>query len=109
MKLVDVAFSVLCALLFWASFSRIARTTRQTRAVIRVAFCVQGSAAIAAGAAPWLAAYRTDWPPLLLVASMVVVQITTSHLWRAGVPPQFQRPDAAVQTSARTVRGVNHA
>lgn len=83
--------TALCIALFWASFCRAVRTSSGTRPVIRAAICVQASAAIAAGAAPWLAGYRPQWPALALLASMVLVQTATSMLWRGGVPRPFVR------------------
>jgi hypothetical protein len=83
--------TVLCIALFWASYCRAVHTSRRTRPVIRAAICVQASASLGAGAAPWLSGYRPEWPAIVLLASMVLVQAATSLLWRAGVPRQFDR------------------
>lgn len=109
MKFVDVAFTLLCAVLFWASFSRCVHTSSQTRSVIRASFCVQGSVSIAAGSAPWVCGYQPDWLSILLLASMVFVQLSTSLLWRAGVPAQFLCSELSVQTSAHIDDEVRHA
>lgn len=86
-----VAHTALCAVLFWASFCRTVMTTHRTLAPVRAAICLQATAALVAGAAPWLWSYRPELPALVLLASMVIVQTVTALLWRGGVPCDFQR------------------
>lgn len=94
------AHLVLCAAIFWSCFCRQARSTRHTtRPQIRAAFWLLSVASMALGIAPWAPAlwdwapvYSVAWPVLLMLLAVAVVQMTTAHYWRRGVPASFSMP-----------------
>jgi hypothetical protein len=108
-----IASTILCLALVVASFCRARHTSRRTTApVIRWVISLQGMAATAGAAAPWLladpppwlspgcATALPDWIVMALIASMAATQAVTSHLWRAGVPGAFRRPVSRQPASA---------
>jgi len=84
--------------LFWTCFCRQARADANTRADVRFAFWLLSIAALVVAVAPfghslWPAVfgpYTPDWPDVLLLAAIVLVQGITAMHWRHGVPEAFQ-------------------
>lgn len=112
-----VASTCFCLALVIACFCRARHTSRTTTApVIRWVISLQGMAATAGAAVPWLlrdpppwlsagyAAALPDWIVMALIASMAATQAVTSHLWRAGVPGAFRRPGSAQARAPETFR-----
>lgn len=93
----QAAHVVLCAAIFWSCLCRQARSTQHTtRPQIRAAFWLLSVASLTLGIAPWAQllwpewpAYSVTWPGLLMLLAVALVQMTTAHFWREGVPASF--------------------
>lgn len=83
-----IAHEAACALLFFSVFCRMSKTTRRTRASIRLAFWLLGTVA-ALGMAWPLVGWPLPWFGVLLALAIVQVQWVTSHFWSVGTPWQF--------------------
>lgn len=86
---------VLSVALFWSCFCRFTHMTKKTNKWIRGAFNLLAAAVVACLAYPIVKLESGErWAPdllhLLLLTAITFVQLTTSHYWRKGVPPQFQ-------------------
>jgi hypothetical protein len=86
-------YLALAMALFYTSFCRLVMVDRETVPVIRIAFYAQAVAAAGAAFSILFWGHRPEIPDILVMGSMVCVQVTTSRLWRDGVPVQYrQRP-----------------
>jgi hypothetical protein len=81
------AFSIA---IFWSCFCRAVHTSKaNTVREVRWAFTLLGVVSILCIVAP-LWGYHPDGIAVLLVGAIAVLQITTSHHWRGGVPERFR-------------------
>lgn len=77
--------------LFYSCFCRASFTSKaNTRRDIRWSFTFLGVMSLLAVLAP-LYGYDPDGFTVSLLVCMTVVQLTTAHHWRGGVPAQFRR------------------
>lgn len=76
--------------LFYSCFCRASFTSKaNTRRDIRWSFTFLGVMSLLSVLAP-LYGYDPDGFTLALLVCMTVVQVTTAHHWRKGVPPPFR-------------------
>lgn len=87
----STVFLSACAVLAYTGFCRLTRTDVSTQLVIRLSFWALTVGALCAATAVLVWAYQPGWPSALLAACMAVVQVATSRMWRAGVPPAYQQ------------------
>ena len=87
-----LAYLVACAAISYSGFCRLVRTDTDTRFAARLAFWSLTTAAIAGIGAVLFWGYAPEWPAVGMAASIAVVQVVASDLWRGGVPMQYIRP-----------------
>lgn len=83
---------LLAGMLFYTCFCRAIRMDKSTTTTnVMLAFWGLGVASVIMLAAPIVSTWQPTIPSLALMLSIIVVQLTTSHYWTAGVPKQFQK------------------
>lgn len=91
MNLLQFIQFVLAGLLAVDAFVRLCKVHRGTVAPIRHAFAALLAAALAMAGATATDAVPASWQTSFLLLAILGVQTSTSHYWRTGVPPPFQR------------------
>ena len=77
--------------LFYSCFCRASHTSKaNTKRDIRWAFTYLGVMALLSVLAPFWG-YDPDGFTVALLVAITIVQITTAHHWRRGIPAQFRR------------------
>ena len=88
--------SLLCIVLMWSCFCRLARSDADTRESVRMAFWLLFIVAFVAFNAPWawlpgeVKRYIIQWTDLAVLAAFALVQVVTTNHWEAGVPLAFR-------------------
>lgn len=85
-----IVHEVLCVAVFVTCFDRLVKTDQTTIRPIRVAIWFMGMAAIVSAFAPPCWGYSPQWPAVLVLLAILVVQVTTAVYWRHGVPHCFR-------------------
>lgn len=88
-----VAHLILCAMLIFTVFCRAVRTDHTVRLDVRFAFFCMGIVACLGIPAPLIWSFTPTPFSVLLLAGIVLVQLTTSRHWKDGVPYSFYKPD----------------
>lgn len=83
-----VVWEALSLVLLWTCFCRAVRTDQSTRFDIRLSLWALGLASLICIGAP-VYGWQPDTVVMTLLASVVLVQVSTSALWRQGVPGSF--------------------
>jgi hypothetical protein len=87
-------WEALALALFYSCFCRASHTHKgNTRRDIRWAFTLLGIMAVLSVAAPFWG-YDPDGFTVALLAAITVVQLSTAHHWRNGIPVQFRKDGA---------------
>ena len=88
--------SLLCIVLMWGCFCRLARSDANTRESVRVAFWLLFIVTFVAFNAPWawrlleVKRYIIQWTDLAVLAAFALVQVVKVHQWHAGAPLAFR-------------------
>lgn len=86
-----VIWEALALALLYSCFCRASFTSKaNTKRDVRWAFTYLGVMAVLAVLAPFWG-YDPDAFTVALLGALTVVQLTTAHHWRNGVPAQFRR------------------
>ncbi len=85
-----VLHEVLCIAVFVTCFDRLVKTDRSTIRPIRVAIWFMAVASSIGAFAPPCWGYSPQWPAVLILAAVLVIQITTAVYWQHGVPYCFR-------------------
>jgi len=91
MSPLTIIYLLLAAVLFYTAFCRLVWVDRGTLTPVRIAFWGVACACSAVIFAVLFWRHVPAWPDVLLVAAFVGMQVTTSRLWRTGVPGPFRR------------------
>jgi hypothetical protein len=88
--------SLLCIVLMWGCFCRLARSDADTRESVRMAFWLLFIVTFVAFNAPWawrlweVKRYIIQWTDLAVLAAFALVQVVKVHHWHAGAPLAFR-------------------
>lgn len=81
----------LAGVLFYTCFCRAIHMNDETTSYgVLFAFWILGLASVALIAAPIVSPWRPDFPTVLLMLAVIIVQVVTSRYWHAGVPQPFK-------------------
>lgn len=75
--------------LFWTTICRFIRTNKSTRREIRWSLAALATTSLGVAWAAWLNPAQLDGAVALLMLSIFAVQVTTSRIWRGGVPSEY--------------------
>ena len=95
--------SLLCIVLMWGCFCRLARSDADTRESVRMAFWLLFIVTFVAFNAPWawrlweVKRYIIQWTDLAVLAAFALVQVVKVHQWGAGAPLAFRTDKRATQ------------